>query len=1341
MIGRRRTKRIGRCLRFGTVLLLMQLFSRPAISRDEPGLLFYLSGEKGATADFARGDPEPSAINDVEIIPDGARGKGFRCVHFTQLMGYWAAGNIYAERGTLAFFWRARDPIGKTPFPIFQVSYTDHSSIDMAWLRIDYNGHGFDAFVTDASLARARVSYAAESLPKPEQWLHFALAWDETQGVRFYINGKLAGKKDGAAVFYAGLDQFGAHGDVIGPQDVATMEQFQRGGDIDEIRIYDQMLSTENVTQLARGEPAINIKPVIRTLDNPVYREEWWLRYGWNRPGDNPPYLYGSSVKVRKVEIHQSYDQKQWFWKANDGIRETTWPGVYNRSQLAGRNDYFPRPDWNCYSTSGKSVTFTLPNEPWNHLEISGSAFGSVSLQTFDKETQKSKEAHLFDRPRNQEHTFHRLQAPIVGGKVRFENEVQETPIGEFSAYYVTSGKEPRGITQLAYTITRSEPQNPTLDSLVSYINGRFLPDERTIMVALPAGASRFPGSTPAQSSLPLVHLLIPYEFRVEKRGAYKTAESPAKQLRFQNSDLGASYTWENLYGGLDGVALDLPALKVKPTHGEFFPLTVQIKDPLWPDRNMLDFTFSVRPGEAKTLWLDTRDRILPPGYPLYITIAGAGSDFTPDSLEGSHVRLVFKSRAEASTEHEIDRWTQVRDNVGNMVEWGPNQKKFKMYDRYSRDISDLFRVNPHHEKARQYWSYFNPEQGWLPFEQPKAPAGVPVWAFRQVELLKLYKQFINWWIDNRQIENGEYGGGLSDDGDLTHLWPGAALMGIEPQKITHSIHKLMEAFYANGMFTNGLNTIMTDQLHTYEEGIDVQTQLMALEYGDPKIVERIMETANALERITGLDTFGHRHIRSWYFSATQISEDPIWASSVTRYYSYLILHPGQVLVEYNGNPKVKRLLLELADGLLAHRKKDTRGKYYLPNEILFPSGEEGRRGFGIALDNEVNGLELPGGDSGGMNFGPDIANFLWAAWRWTGDNKYLSPVFDNIEQGDEFDALRYLSGSAIDFLGKRETWGKRILSILGEGKPGLDRLNPTSGFFGDRRSTSDLRKDFFRHVAWQVTGEKKFLEENYADQIRAASQRMSMFTEDHWWIDHAAFPALEIQRSRLGGLAAFRNATYPGHAVSWKFKPPATDESVAILVQEATTQTAKIIAFNLENQPAIAVMTAWNLDPGTWDITIGVESDGDNLQKKITRRETVRLERTTELEIRLEPKLTTVVELKFRTASAPLWGRPDLGIGPDDVKVRGNRVTVTVHSLGSVDAPATSIELRDPSGRAVASARVPAIKAPLDLLPKTFDVAFEAPQGKELGRYEVRVNPRSEFDEITTRNNSVVIQ
>ena len=147
--------------------------------------------------------------------------------------------------------------------------------------------------------------------------------------------------------------------------------------------------------------------------------------------GDLPPYLTNAQTSVRKVEIHDAYDLKRWWWKANDGIRETTWPGVYNRSRLAGRNDYFQLPDWDCYSLSGKSITFTCPT---SHGIISRFP-EQPGERCFSKD---AGERLLFQRPQGQEKTFHRLPDSIRGQQIRFENVEQEEPIGELSAYNVT---------------------------------------------------------------------------------------------------------------------------------------------------------------------------------------------------------------------------------------------------------------------------------------------------------------------------------------------------------------------------------------------------------------------------------------------------------------------------------------------------------------------------------------------------------------------------------------------------------------------------------------------------------------------------------------------------------------------------------------------------------------------------------------------------------------------------------------------------------------------------------------------------------------------------------------
>ena len=139
----------------------------------------------------------------------------------------------------------------------------------------------------------------------------------------------------------------------------------------------------------------------------------------------------------------------------------------------------------------------------------------------------------------------------------------------------------------LRYKLTaKVETDNPSLKPLLTFIDGRFPPDERMTMVAMPAGAPETKRTAAAERDCRLFISLIPADFRdmTPDRGhAY-------------------SYGWENMGGGLDGIAIDLPALKVKPTHGEYVPMNIQIKDPLWPMRDMLDFSFSVKPGEPHTL-------------------------------------------------------------------------------------------------------------------------------------------------------------------------------------------------------------------------------------------------------------------------------------------------------------------------------------------------------------------------------------------------------------------------------------------------------------------------------------------------------------------------------------------------------------------------------------------------------------------------------------------------------------------------------------------------------------------------------------------------------------------
>ena len=177
-------------------------------------------------------------------------------------------------------------------------------------------------------------------------------------------------------MFDAALDQFGPHSRIIAPTGVESSYNYDRGGDIDELRIYDRMLSDDNIASLAKGEIPQSIPPIHRNVAQPDWQKEWWFHYGWNRPNDIPAPLPAADTTVRKVEIHDAYDLKRWWWKGTDGIRETTWPGVYNRSTLTGRFDYFQLPDWDCYALSGKSVTFYMPRRAMEPSRDPGRSVG-----------------------------------------------------------------------------------------------------------------------------------------------------------------------------------------------------------------------------------------------------------------------------------------------------------------------------------------------------------------------------------------------------------------------------------------------------------------------------------------------------------------------------------------------------------------------------------------------------------------------------------------------------------------------------------------------------------------------------------------------------------------------------------------------------------------------------------------------------------------------------------------------------------------------------------------------------------------------------------------------------
>ena len=389
----------------------------------------------------------------------------------------------------------------------------------------------------------------------------------------------------------------------------------------------------------------------------------------------------------------------------------------------------------------------------------------------------------------------------------------------------------------------------------------------------------------------------------------------------------------------------------------------------------------------------------------------------------------------------------------------------------------------------------------------------------------------------------------------------------------------------------------------------------------------------------------------------------------------------------------MKRIILQLADGYLAHGHQNADGSWSFPAEINWRTDAQRGNSTDVA-----------------------VQQVLWACYRWTGDAKYLRPLEAQVARQGPL-ALNVINSDAVAITG-RQQWGQGVLQRMST--PGA------GGPSGDDAYGLD--------EAWRLTGDTHYLERLYTAQTDRNRARMYMVTEGHMWSDRVELPSNELQRERLGGVAHWRNYITPGQAVSWRFDAPSTAEQVAILVPGSRPDHLRIIAYNMKAEPVTAHVTGWQVAGGRWRVRQGGDPNNDGHIDGAGESREANFEMSSSLDFTLPPHRQTVIEMDLAQAGAPVNARPDVGIGRGDVTLSGGAITVIAHSLGSAPAPAGHVVLEDASGHQLATAPTPALAAPLDLLPKTAQVRLAIPHSANL--HGARVRLVLDTPEITQLNN-----
>jgi len=240
------------------------------------------------------------------------------------------------------------------------------------------------------------------------------------------------------------------------------------------------------------------------------------------------------------------------------------------------------------------------------------------------------------------------------------------------------------------------------------------------------------------------------------------------------------------------------------------------------------------------------------------------------------------------------------------------------------------------------------------PYKHYEAASGAPQWAVYQREGLERLADIIEWWVDNRMQENGEYGGGWGDDCEMWRWWV-PVLIGFDSPKITKAQARFSKALLNQPHMRLGYTTRMSDVEHTAEDSADVITPMMHLDPDNDLWRKRALRLAELMEEFwTSRNERGFLQFKSTYFTADKVDTNPTRACD-TVYHprtvqpTLLYWQRTRASQSSTGDANLTKLFAAWMDTWVDAAARAERGKPagILPTAIHWPDGRVG----GLAPD------------------------------------------------------------------------------------------------------------------------------------------------------------------------------------------------------------------------------------------------------------------------------------------------------------------------------------------------------------------------------------------------------
>lgn len=741
------------------------------------------------------------------------------------------------------------------------------------------------------------------------------------------------------------------------------------------------------------------------------------------------------------------------------------------------------------------------------------------------------------------------------------------------------------------------------------------------------------------------------------------------------------------------GLRLNLPRAPVG------LPLTVAVMDPFNPAQRVMSVELTVEGAGELHVILDHLDQVVPEGRRVWVAV-GTGAA-TP--LDAAEVELYLADRERARPEaleyrkwivktmfaalSEPRPWTALRSRDVDLDQWAKDAYAGDKVVEMMRELAFAKQLGPEDDIVRQYDEWIWRRAGLADF-QPRIEQvpGAPEWAVVARQAWLEAREVVRWWLENRLVPTGEFGGRVGDDTDMYQNYAMFPVISDDPvaQLVVQGAAALAELAEATTLEA-GLNKRSMDPLHAYEEGVNHEALMAWWRYGDPVYFERCLKASQSMPALTTVTHLGHRHFKSQVLGAEDLRINRPTDTDGGAH--PLMLHPCFEVLWYNGHPQVERFLREWADGWLEHQQP---GAYATAVEVATERPTEVQEG-----------RPLYGG------YASQTSAFVYM-YLATGDRRYLRPF--------------------MDFYARGQTPGNSARSLpelLQEGA--LDQLAP------EVLDMLEAREPYLPVLRRGDTGP---LVEALKSDIAELQRFPHMYTTAEQFTDRIFLYPIQNAAKAYTGAYATRNKFEHPHSVSWQ----GLGTEFAALVRESRPNHLRVLVYNFAGEPLQGIMRVWRLDHGIYRVVIGPDADGDGVADARASEQQVELLRYSPVPVTLLPRQVTVIEVTQVQELDDIRQRPDLALSPLDTVVAGATVRGVVHNIGVAPVDETEVVLVSPAGQVVDRQRlsgIPGIGADLEAVRLAYELSGP-PTG--LSGYRVVVDPKDETAEIYEGNNEVTI-